>query len=125
MLVQHNINKETSILFVVFPLFGPTLYIHRCIYIYIYIYIYTWGTRSRNWLRQCVIRRKVAGSISDEVIRFFSLPNPCGRTMAPGSTQSLTEMSTRNLPGSNGRTACKADNTATICQPISYKIWEP
>jgi hypothetical protein len=30
---------------------------------------------------------------------FFNLPNPSSRTMALGSTQTLTEMSTRNLPG--------------------------
>jgi hypothetical protein len=30
---------------------------------------------------------------------FLNLPNPSGRTMALGSTQPLTEMSTRNLPG--------------------------
>jgi hypothetical protein len=29
----------------------------------------------------------------------FNLPNPSSRTMALGSTQSLTEMSTKNLPG--------------------------
>jgi hypothetical protein len=32
-------------------------------------------------------------------IFFFNLPNPSRRTMGLGSTQSLTEMSTRNLPG--------------------------
>jgi hypothetical protein len=30
---------------------------------------------------------------------FFYWPNPSGRTVALGSTQPLTEMSTRNLPG--------------------------
>jgi hypothetical protein len=30
---------------------------------------------------------------------FFDLPNPSSRTMALGSTQPLTEMSTRNLRG--------------------------
>jgi hypothetical protein len=30
---------------------------------------------------------------------FFYLPNPSSRTMALGSTQPLTEMSTRNIPG--------------------------
>jgi hypothetical protein len=45
-----------------------------------------------------VTSRKVAGSRPDYVDFFFSiLPNPSGRTMAPGSTQPLTEMSTRNL----------------------------
>jgi hypothetical protein len=32
-------------------------------------------------------------------VDFFNLPNSSSRTMALGSTQSLTEMSTRNLPG--------------------------
>jgi hypothetical protein len=30
---------------------------------------------------------------------FFNLLNPSSRTMALGSTQPVTEMSTRNLPG--------------------------
>jgi hypothetical protein len=32
-------------------------------------------------------------------VDFFNLPNPSSRTMALGSTQPLTEMSTRNFPG--------------------------
>jgi hypothetical protein len=39
-----------------------------------------------------------AGSSPDEV-DFFNLPNPSSRTMVLGSTQPLTEMSTRNHPG--------------------------
>jgi hypothetical protein len=35
-----------------------------------------------------------------------------------GSTQPLTEMSTRNLPGGKGRPARKADNLTAICEPI-------
>jgi hypothetical protein len=35
-----------------------------------------------------------------------------------GSTQPLREMSTRNLPGSKGRPALKADNLTAICEPI-------
>jgi hypothetical protein len=34
------------------------------------------------------------------------------------STQPLTEMSTRNLPGGKGRPARKADNFTVICEPI-------
>jgi hypothetical protein len=45
--------------------------------------------------------------------------------MALGSTQPLTEMSTRNLPGGKGRSARKADNLTAIYEPIVYKIWEP
>jgi hypothetical protein len=44
-------------------------------------------------------QRKVAGSNPDEVIGFLDCPNPCSCTMSLGSAQSLTEMSTRNLPG--------------------------
>jgi hypothetical protein len=46
--------------------------------------------------------RKVAGSIPDGVIRIFHSHNPFNRTMALGSTQPLTEMSTRGLPGGKG-----------------------
>jgi hypothetical protein len=43
-----------------------------------------------------------AGLIPDEVSAFFIWPNPSSRTMALGSTQSLTEMSIRNIPGGKG-----------------------
>jgi hypothetical protein len=39
--------------------------------------------------------------VPDEV-DFFNLPNPSGRTMALGSTQPLTEMSTRKFPSGKG-----------------------
>jgi hypothetical protein len=35
-----------------------------------------------------------------------------------GSTQLLTKMSTRNLPGGKGQPARKADNLTVICEPI-------
>ena len=38
-----------------------------------------------------------AGSIPDGVIGIFQLHYPSGHTMALGSTQPLTEMSTRNI----------------------------
>jgi hypothetical protein len=53
--------------------------------------------RWRSWLRHCATSRKVAGSIPDGVIGIFRLHNPSGRIMALGSTQPLTEMSTRNI----------------------------
>jgi hypothetical protein len=56
---------------------------------------------------------------------FFCWPNYSIRTMALGSTQPLTEMSTRNLPGSKGWQAHKADNLTTICERTVYKMWEP
>jgi hypothetical protein len=54
--------------------------------------------------------------IPDEV-DFFNLSNPSSRTMALGSTQPLTEMSTRNLPGVKKRPARRADNLAAIYEP--------
>jgi hypothetical protein len=64
-----------------------------------------WGTmlqagRSRVWVPMRWI--------------FFNWPNPSSRTMSQGSTQPLTEMSTRNLPGGKRRPVHKAD-----------KMWQP
>jgi hypothetical protein len=39
----------------------------------------------------------------------------------PAALKPLTEMSTRNIPGGEGRPARKADNLITICEPIVYK----
>jgi hypothetical protein len=50
-------------------------------------------------------------------VDFFNLPNPSNPTMALGSTQPLTEMSTRNLPGGNKWPARRADNLVAICEP--------
>jgi hypothetical protein len=54
--------------------------------------------------------------VPDEV-DFFNLPNPSSRTMALGSTQPLTEMSTRNFPGGKKRPARRADNLVAIYEP--------
>jgi hypothetical protein len=61
---------------------------------------------------------KGAVSIPDEVIGFLNRPNPSYRSMALGSTQPLTEMSTRNLSGRKVRPARKADNLIAICESI-------
>jgi hypothetical protein len=52
----------------------------------------------------------------DEV-DIFNLSHPSRRTMALGSTQPLTERSTRNLAGGKGRPARRTDNLAAICEP--------
>jgi hypothetical protein len=59
------------------------------------------------------------GLILGEVTEFFNLPNPLSRTMALGSTQPLTEMSTSNLPGGKERPARKTDNLTAIYEPIA------
>jgi len=45
---------------------------------------------------------KAAVSIPDDVTGIFHWHNPSGRTMALGSTQPLTEMSTRSFTGGKG-----------------------
>jgi len=54
-------------------------------------------TAVAQWLRCCVTNRKVVGSIPAGVIGIFHWHNPSDRTMSPGSTQLLTEMSTRSI----------------------------
>jgi hypothetical protein len=58
------------------------------------------------------------GSITDGHWIFFNAPSPSSSTMALGSTQPVTEMSTRNLPGGKGQPARRADNLTAICEQI-------
>jgi hypothetical protein len=67
-----------------------------------------------------------AGSIPQEVIIFFSWPNPSNRTVALGSTQPLTQISSRNLPGDKKRwPERKAGNSTAISELIVQKMWKP
>jgi hypothetical protein len=68
-----------------------------------------WGTilqARRSWVR-----------FPMRSLDFLNSPNLSSRTMALGSTQPLTEMSTRNVGGSKGRQGRKADNLTAICKP--------
>jgi hypothetical protein len=54
---------------------------------------------------------------------FLNLPNPSGRSRPWGLFSLLTEMSTRHrkiiiFPGTKVRPVRRADNLATICEPI-------
>jgi hypothetical protein len=60
----------------------------------------------------------VAVSIPDKIVGFLNWLNPSNHTVALGSTQPLTEMSTRNLPGGKGRPESEADNLTAICEPM-------
>jgi hypothetical protein len=63
-----------------------------------------------------------AGRLSVRIpneVDFFNLSNPSSRAMALGSTQPLTEMSTRNFSRGKKRPAGRADNFAVICEPNS------
>ena len=59
--------------------------------------LYTWVTWCRSWLRHCATSQNVAGSIPDGVTGIFHWHNPSCRTVALGSTQPVSEMSTRNI----------------------------
>jgi hypothetical protein len=50
-------------------------------------------------------------------VDLFNVPIPSSRTMALVSTQPLTEMSTRNFPGSKKRPARRTDNFTAIREP--------
>jgi hypothetical protein len=78
--------------------------------------IILWDMWQGTWSRHYATNRKVAGSITDEVIGFFNLPNPSSLITDPRSTQPLAEMSTSNIPGSKERPERKANLTV---------IWEP
>jgi hypothetical protein len=73
----------------------------------------------------CTTSLKVSGSIPGAVIRLFNLLHSSSCITVLESTQSLTEMSTRNLPGCKGQSAREADKLPAICEPIVYKMWEP
>src|SRR5215510_15494842 len=77
-----------------------------------------------QWSRHCATNRKVAGSIPDGVIRIFHWHNPSDRTLALGSTQPPTEMSTRNISwGKGGR--CVGLTTLPPSCADCLKMWEP
>ena len=63
----------------------------------LFVPLYPLGTTVAQWLRCSATNRKVACSIPDGVIGIFHWHNPSDRTMALGSTQPLTEMSTRRI----------------------------
>jgi hypothetical protein len=77
--------------------------------------------RWRSWLRHYATSRKVADSTPDEVTGIFTWLNLFSRTMVLGSTQSLTETSTRNLPGGKRLPTRKAHNLTAICEPIVWR----
>ena len=81
-----------------------------------------WGTVLKSW--------KVVGSIPDGVIGIFHWHNPSGRTVALGSTQPLTEISTRNISWGWRRPVRKADNLTTFMCRLSWNLgtstsWNP
>jgi hypothetical protein len=75
-----------------------------------------------QWLRHCATNRKVTGSIPDGSLKFFIF-NPSRRTMALGSTQSLTEVPGIFPEGKGGRFV--GLTTVPTSRADCLKIWEP
>jgi hypothetical protein len=71
-----------------------------------------------------VTSRKVAGSIPDGVIWTFHWRNPSGRAMTLGSTQPLTEMSTKDISWGVKAAGSWGWETYHLYVPIVYKFWE-
>ena len=61
------------------------------------IYQFIPGTAVAQWWRCCATNRKVTGLIPHGITGIFHSHNPFDRTMALGSTQPLTGMSTRSI----------------------------
>jgi hypothetical protein len=90
-----------------------------------------------SWLRHCATSWKVTGSIPDGVIGIFHWHHPSGRTVALGSTQPLTEMSTRDtrnisLTGPEDSRSLRLQDFKTIvtwrwqgCQPYAPAVLTP
>jgi hypothetical protein len=91
----------------------PILFCHANLYSVTNIPVY-YETRGRGTMLQVGRSRD---RFPMRQMEFSITPNPSSRTMALGSTQPLTEMSTRNLPTGKVRTARKVDNLTAICEP--------
>jgi hypothetical protein len=76
----------------------------------------------RSWLNHCVSSRKVAGFIPDRAIAIFYWHDPTGRTIAPGLTQTLTEMSTMNISCGQRWPVRRADNLITFMCQLSWNL---
>jgi hypothetical protein len=104
---------------------GPKHIVNEIVKIFVYVVlILTFLTLSVVGWDTTLQAGRSPVRIPDEV-DFFSLPNPSRRTMALGSTQPLTEMSTGYVPGGKKRPARRADNLAAIYKPNVWKCGEP
>jgi hypothetical protein len=84
-------------------------------------------TRCCSWLRQCATSRKIATSIPNAVIGIFLWLNPSGRTMALGSTQPPTKMSTMDSSWRKRRPAecleiVGASTSWSLSKPVMGKL---
>jgi hypothetical protein len=92
--IKRNVPATEKFRYVVFTLQAGFTVLFNIIS---YLLTFTTVTAVAQWLRYCATNRKVAGSIPAGVTGSFHWHNPSDLTMALGSTQPLTEMSTRSI----------------------------
>ena len=78
-------------------------------------------TRWCSWLRHCAISRKVAGWFPDCVTGIFHWLKPSSLTMALGSNQRLTEMSTSNISWGVKAASAEGWKSYHLHVPIVFK----
>ena len=109
---------------IIYVIIFNLIFIFLFFYTFMTVHLWATGTTVAQWLRRCATNWKVTGSIPDGVIGIFHWRNPSDSTMDLGSTQPLTEMSTRRISWGLMRPVRKADNlTTSLCR--CHEIWEP
>jgi len=83
-----------------------------------------WGHAVAQLVEAPCYKPEGCGFDSVVSLDFFHWHNPSGRTMALGSTQPLTEMSTRNASWGWRQPLRRAENLTTLCADC-LEIWEP
>ena len=107
---------ESAILIWTWPPWWGLLSFRRCTVLWSWSLIaFNRRTRFRSWFRHCAASQMVAGSILDAVIA-------SGGTMTLGSTQPLTEMSTRKISCGVRAARLMADNVSTLMCRLT---WSP
>jgi len=87
-------------------------------------YIESGSTRWRSWFRHCATDWEVVGFIPSGVIGIFHWRSPFDLTVALGSSQPLTEMSTIIFSGSKGSRCVGLTTLPPSCADC-LEIWEP
>jgi hypothetical protein len=88
---------------------------NTCLTTHMLLSLHNWGMQWHSWLRHCTTSQKIAGSSPDGVTGINHWLNPSSCTVALGSIQPLTQMSTRYLLCYS--LAHRADNLDT------FKCW--
>jgi hypothetical protein len=104
---------------------------NQCVIKYILPRCICWFTWWQSWLRHCATSWKVVGSIPYCVIGIFHWHNSSDCTVVLELTQTITEISTRNIScGVKRQLVPRADNLTTFMRRLSGNLgasaaWNP